>query len=152
VDIQNTFTVPASLGEVWQFFLDVDEVAPCVPGAQITETIDDSHFRGAINVKLGPAQVSYRGELSVERYPDDGVMVLNAKGTGLRGMGGASAVIRAHLVEEGDGSTRVDVDTTLDISGRVAQFGRGIIADVANRQMREFASCLQEKINARVSG
>lgn len=152
MDIHSSFTVEAPLDDVWRSVLNVHEVAPCVPGAEITETVDDTHFKGAITVKLGPAQVSYRGELVLERDEPGRAIILHARGTGLRGMGGATATITARLSGEGGGITRVDVDSQVDVSGRVAQFGRGIIQDVANRQLRQFASCLEQKLRARGAG
>jgi len=148
MDFFNTFSVRAPQQAVWEFLLDVYEVAPCVSGAEILEELGADHYKGAVTVKLGPAQVSYRGELQVERDSDGRAITLRAKGAGLRGMGRATATIIARL-SENDGETRVDVNSQVDVAGRVAQFGRGIIKDVATRQNTRFAACLESKLLAR---
>lgn len=146
MDFDNQFFVSAPLDTAWSFMLDVEQVAPCVPGAQLTETLDDRHFRGTVKVKLGAVQVTYRGELEME--PDERArsVVLRAKGTETRGSGGASGTFTSALTQTPDGRTRVDIHSEVDVTGRVAQFGRSIMQDVANRLVGEFAACLETKI------
>ncbi len=148
MEFTNSFTVQAPLTEVWTFMLDAQEVAPCVPGAQITETIDEQHYKGTVKVKLGAVQMNYRGEMELD--PDEAArrIILRAKGSELRGSGGASGTVTTFLVEGPDGGTEVNIHSQIDVTGRVAQFGRGIMQDVANRLIREFAQCLEQKIVA----
>ncbi len=148
MEFTNSFTVQAPLTEVWTFMLDAHEVAPCVPGAQITETIDERHYKGTVKVKLGAVQMNYRGEMELD--PDEAArrIILRAKGSELRGSGGASGTVTTFLVEGPDGGTEVNIHSQIDVTGRVAQFGRGIMQDVANRLIREFAQCLEQKIIA----
>lgn len=148
MEFTNSFTVQAPLMEVWTFMLDAQEVAPCVPGAQITETVDERHYKGTVKVKLGAVQMNYRGEMELD--PDEAArrIILRAKGSELRGSGGASGTVTTFLVEGPDGGTEVNIHSQIDVTGRVAQFGRGIMQDVANRLIREFAQCLEQKIVA----
>ena len=121
-------------------------MTPCVPGAEITEEIGDTQFRGTVKVKLGAVQVVYRGELEIQADESTRTITLNGKGTELRGSGGAKGSATVTLVEQGEGMTQVTVQSHVDVTGRVAQFGRGIMQDVANRLMNEFAGCLEQKL------
>lgn len=145
MDFTNSFSVKAPFDQVWHILQDVHAVAPCVPGTSITEEIDPTHFRGTIKVKLGPIQMSFRGDL--EMTPDDAnhTIVIRARGSELRGVGGASGTITTRLTPE-DGATHVEIDSRIDVSGRIAQFGRGIIQDVAGRNIKAFAACLEQKL------
>jgi carbon monoxide dehydrogenase subunit G len=148
MEFTNTFTVQAPLDEVWDFLLDAQEVAPCVPGATLTESVDAQHHKGTVKVKLGAVQMSYRGELEMLPDKSTSTIVLRARGTEQRGSGGASGTFTTHLSEE-SGSTTVEIQTKVDVTGRVAQFGRGIMQDVAYRMIKDFASCLETKLQAR---
>lgn len=154
MEFTNSFTVKAPLETVWAFMLDAREVAPCVPGAELTESLDATHHRGTVKVKLGAVQMSYRGELEIE--PDEAArtIVLRARGSETRGSGGATGTFTTTLTSPPEGGTHVDIQTHVDVTGRVAQFGRGIMQDVANRMIKEFAGCLEQKLsaNADVSG
>ncbi len=149
MEFTNSFAVQAPLSVVWDFMLDAQEVAPCVPGAQITDVVDDRHFKGTVKVKLGAVQMTYRGELEME--PDEGsrTITLRAKGTEMRGSGGASGTFTTRLVEGSEGLSQVEMQSRVDVTGRVAQFGRGIMQDVANRIIKEFAKCLEQKLQQR---
>ncbi len=148
MEFSNSFTVRAPIEDVWTFMLDAREVAPCVPGATLTESLDATHHRGTVKVKLGAVQMSYRGELEI--FPDEATRTieLRARGTETRGSGGASGVFHSTLTVTDDGSTLVEIQTKVDVTGRVAQFGRGIMQDVASRMIKEFAGCLEAKIMA----
>jgi carbon monoxide dehydrogenase subunit G len=148
MDFTNEFTVDAPLATVWEFMQNAEEVTPCVPGASITEQIDDTHYKGTVKVKLGAVQMSYRGEM--EMVPDEGdrTITLQAKGRETRGSGGASGTVTTRLVDAGDGRTKVEIHSQIDVTGRVAQFGRGIMQDVANRLIKDFAACLEQKMTA----
>lgn len=152
MDFTNRFTVNAPGSLVWDFMLDAQEVAPCVPGAQITEIVDDTHFKGTVKIKLGAVQMQYRGELAMEPDQEARTITLRAKGTETRGSGGASGTFTTRLTDSADGGTDVEIQTHVDVTGRVAQFGRGIMQDVSNRLIKEFASCLEQKLQARAAG
>ncbi len=146
MEFSNTFTVKASIEQVWDFMLDAREVAPCVPGAELTESVDATHHKGTVKVKLGAVQMSYRGELEMLPNREARPIVLNARGTETRGSGGASGVFTTKLASTDDGGTLVEIHTRVDVTGRVAQFGRGIMQDVAGRMIKQFAACIEAKL------
>ena len=147
--LEQSFEVKAPLEEVWKTLIDIEHVAPCLPGAEITEAGDDGTYRGTFTVKLGPTTAAYRGELSMEEA-DDGAhrAVMRATGQDKRGQGSAKATIVSTMRSEDD-VTKVDVETDFTITGRLARFGRGgMIQDISNRLLKDFANCLQERIEA----
>lgn len=145
--LDNTFTIPVPAAQAWPVLLDLERIAPCVPGAQITKREGDD-FHGKIKVKLGPVGLSYSGIISVLSQDEaSGVAVLRGRGRETRGNGTATATITCRLVEK-DGSTDVFVDTDLAITGKPAQFGRGALADVAGTLIGQFAGNLAEEITA----
>lgn len=148
--LQQSFDVDAPASEVFDALVDVERVAPCLPGAEITESGDDGTYHGTFSVKLGPASASYRGEVQMEAVDEaQRTATMRANGRDTRGQGSAKALITSR-VSEVDGRTRVEVETDLTITGRLARFGRGgMIEDVSNRLMRDFASCLQSQFEAR---
>jgi carbon monoxide dehydrogenase subunit G len=148
MDFTNSFTVNVPLDRVWEHLLDAEKVTPCVPGAQLTETIDDRHHKGTIKVKLGAVQMSYRGQLEMEPDEEAHTILLRAKGTETRGSGGASGVVTTTLSSDENGATMVVMESHVDVTGRVAQFGRGIMQDVANRLVKDFARCLESHLIA----
>jgi uncharacterized protein len=141
--------VRAPLERVWGALVDVERVAPCLPGAEITESSDDGVYRGNFSVRLGPTTASYRGELRMEEADEAAHRAtMRASGQDKRGQGSAKATIVSVLREEGE-VTRVDVETDFTITGRLARFGRGgMIRDVSNRLLEDFSTCLQETIEA----
>lgn len=144
--LDHTFTVPAPVDEAWKTLLDVPRVAPCMPGATLTE-FDGESFSGTVRVKLGPVSLTYRG---TGRFADVDEaarrVVIEASGKESRGSGTATATVTAVLVE-GAGATRVDVGTDLTITGRPAQFGRGMISDVGDRLLGQFANSLEQLLH-----
>ena len=145
--LEHSFRVAAPLERVWDALIDVERVAPCLPGAEITEAGDDGTYRGTFSVRLGPTTAAYRGELSMEEV-DAGAhrAVMRASGQDKRGQGSANATIVSTVRAEGDGTT-VDVETDFTITGKLARFGRGgMIQDVSNRLLRDFSDCLQRTI------
>jgi carbon monoxide dehydrogenase subunit G len=145
VELQHTFTVPIPVDEAWTAFNDLEGIAPCFPGAEIT-SVDGDDFTGLAKVKLGPISLQYTGSgRFVERHESAHRAVIEASGKDKRGNGTASATITARLVQEGPG-TRVVVDTDLKITGRPAQFGRGVITDVGNKLLDQFATCLSQTL------
>jgi uncharacterized protein len=147
--LENEFTVPAPLEQAWEVLLDVERVAPCLPGAAITEHDEDGTYRGEFKVKLGPTTAAYRGTVKVEEADEAAHRcTLRAKGTDKRGQGGASATIVNTLTETASG-THVDAVTDFTITGRLARFGRGgMIEDISNRLMRDFSTCLASRLSA----
>ena len=148
MDLNHSFTVPASLSETWKTFEDIESVAGCFPGATVTE-VDGNDFKGTCKVKLGPIAMVYSGTGTfVEKDETARKFVIDAKGKDKRGNGTAGALVTATLTDEGGGSTRVDVNTDLAITGKPAQFGRGVIEDISNKLLQQFVTCLQDKVGA----
>jgi uncharacterized protein len=149
VKLQQSFEVRAPVERVWETLIDIERVAPCLPGAEITEAGDDGSYRGTFSVRLGPTTAAYRGELSLEEVDEAAHrVVMRASGQDKRGQGSAKATIVSTMEGEGE-LTRVDVDTDFTITGRLARFGRGgMIQDISNRLLKDFADCLQQRIEA----
>ena len=147
--LEQSFEVRAPLERVWETLVDVERVAPCLPGAEITEVAEDGSYHGTFSVRLGPTTAAYRGELQIEERDEDAHRVtMRATGQDKRGQGSAKATIVSTMRSEDD-VTRVDVETDFTITGRLARFGRGgMIQDISNRLMKDFANCLQERIEA----
>ena len=145
--MEQSFEVQAPLEQVWSALLDLERVAPCLPGAAITGHDEDGTYRGTFSVKLGPMTAAYNGTIKVEEVDEAAHRAtLKAKGTDKRGQGGANATI-VNTLSEHDGGTTVAAVTDFNITGRLAQFGRGgIMEDVSNRLMRDFATCLSTRL------
>lgn len=143
--IENEFVVDAPVQRAWDAMLDLERIAPCLPGASIDEAADEE-YQGTMAIKLGPISTRYRGTVRVEEADEENYRaVLKANGQETRGQGSASATITSTLYEE-DGSTRVHVETDMQVAGRVAQFGRGIMQDVAEEMMDRFSTCVEQEI------
>jgi hypothetical protein len=142
--LEQSFTVAAPVEQVWDMLIDVERVAPCLPGAEITGQSPDGSYEGNFTVKLGPTTASYRGSLRMESLDEASrTATMHAKGTDKRGQGGANATIVSTMRQEGE-ETVVDVATDFTITGRLARFGRGgMIEDISKRMMRDFSQCLQ---------
>ncbi|HEY7074909.1 MAG TPA: SRPBCC family protein [Solirubrobacteraceae bacterium] len=145
--MEQSFEVQAPLDVVWAALIDLERVAPCLPGASITGHDEDGTYHGTFQVKLGPTTASYRGTIKIEEIDEaNHTATLRANGTDKRGQGGAHATI-VNSVREGDGVTHVDAVTDFTITGRLARFGRGgMIQDISNRLLRDFATCLQGRL------
>jgi uncharacterized protein len=148
MEFDNTFTVAAPIDEVWGAVLDVERVAPCVPGAQVLEQTGDNAYKVAIRVRLGPVSMIYNGEVEVvEQYPDDRRAVMSARAKESRGQGTADARVEMRLSQD-DGTTHGAIHTEVAISGRAAAMGQGIIADVSARLIDTFAANLAQMLAA----
>jgi uncharacterized protein len=147
--LEQSFTVAAPIEVVWDALIDVERVAPCLPGAEITGHGPDGSYEGNFTVKLGPTTASYRGSLKMDSLDEASrTATMHARGTDKRGQGGAQATIVSTLREEG-GETVVDVITDFTITGRLARFGRGgMIEDISRRMMRDFSQCLQATLTS----
>ncbi|HEX6709460.1 MAG TPA: SRPBCC family protein [Rubrobacter sp.] len=144
--INNEFTVSAPIDQAWETMLNLERIAPCLPGAAIKEEKGEGEYDGTMKVKIGPITANYKGTVKFEEVDEENHRaVLQATGRDARGQGTASATITSTLQEEGD-STRVTVETDMKLTGRAAQFGRGIAQDVATKMLGQFASCLEEEI------
>jgi carbon monoxide dehydrogenase subunit G len=148
--LDQSFTVPVPVDQAWEVLLDVPRIAPCMPGAALTD-FDGEAFNGTVKVKLGPIQLTYKGKgRFVERDEAARRVVIEASGRDVRAAGTAAATVTAVLVPDGD-ATRVDVATELTVTGKPAQFGRGMLADVSGKLLGQFADCLAGKLAAQES-
>jgi carbon monoxide dehydrogenase subunit G len=147
--IENSFEVAAPIDRVWSYLLDVEKVVPCMPGAELTETIDESNWKGRVTVKLGPVSLAFAGKVNMEERDESAHRaVLKGSGMEQRGKGAASAVITSTL-EAGPGdNTIVNIVQDLKVSGQAAQFSRGMMQDVTNKLTQQFADCLQTNMQA----
>lgn len=145
MDLSNEVEIDAPIQTVWEAVNDVERIAPCLPGAQLQEIDDEAgEYRGVVKVKVGPVTAQYKGAASFNEQDAASRQVrLAAKGRDSRGAGTANAVITATLTESAGGRTRVTVGTDLTVTGKVAQFGRGVLADVSEKLMGQFAGNLE---------
>lgn len=147
VELQHSFTVPTSVDDAWALFMDLERVGNCFPGATVTEATD-SAFSGTVKVKLGPITLLYAGSGSfVERDEAAYRAVLQAKGKDKRGNGTAGATVTIELSPDGEG-TRADVTTDMAITGKPAQFGRGVMQDVSDKLLGQFSACIEQQLTA----
>ncbi|MEU2349714.1 SRPBCC domain-containing protein [Modestobacter sp. NPDC049651] len=145
MQLENSFTVPVPVEEAWRVLMDIERIAPCMPGAAL-DSVSGDDFTGRVKVKLGPINLTYQGKASfVERDETAHRAVIDAKGKDQRGNGTAAATVTATLAAEGS-ITRVDVLTDLNITGRPAQFGRGVMTDVGNKLLGQFADRLSAQL------
>src|SRR5216684_7947881 len=147
MEMDHSFTVPVPPERAWDVLLDVERIAPCMPGA-IVDEFDGEVVTGRIKVKVGPVSLTYRGTAKfTERDPDARVIVLEASGKETRGAGTASATVRASLEPESGGeATKVSMHTTMNVTGRPAQFGRGVMVEVGGKLVEQFAQNLRRQI------
>ncbi len=151
MEIKNAFQVDAPIDRVWAYMLDVAKVAPCMPGAELTDTVDDTTWKGSVTVRLGPVKMGFGGTVVMTERDDAAHhVVLKADGREQRGRGAASALITTDM-SEADGGTKVEFVTDLTITGAAAQYGRGMIQDISSKLTNEFAGCLKENIAAEES-
>lgn len=147
MELNHRFTVPIGVEETWAHFNDIASVAECFPGAQVTEA-DESSFSGSVKVKLGPIALQYNGSGTfVEKDEDTHRFVVDAKGKDKRGNGTAGAKVTVSMSDAG-GSTDVSVETDLAITGKPAQFGRGVMQDVSDKLLGQFVACLEQRLAA----
>jgi len=145
VQLENSFTVPVPIDEAWRVLLDIERIAPCMPGAAL-DSVDGDDFTGRVKVKLGPINLTYQGKASfIEKDEAAHKAVIDARGKDQRGNGTAAATVTANLKAEGS-ITRVNVLTDLNITGRPAQFGRGVMTDVGNKLLGQFADKLAAQL------
>jgi uncharacterized protein len=145
MELNHRFTVPIGVEETWAHFNDIASVAECFPGAQVSEA-DESSFSGSVKVKLGPIALQYNGSGTfVEKDAEAHRFVVDAKGKDKRGNGTAGAKVTVSMSDAG-GSTDVSVETDLAITGKPAQFGRGVMQDVSDKLLGQFVACLEQRL------
>lgn len=143
---EDRFTVSLPMAQAWEVLLDVERMAPCMPGAELLEVVD-GEYRGVVKVKLGAITTQYKGAVRFAEVDETGHrVVLRAEGRETRGQGNAAATVTASLEQTPDGATAVAIETDLSITGKVAQFGRGVLADVSSKLLGEFARCVEESL------
>jgi len=143
--IEDRFRVDLPVEEAWRVLLDIERIAPCMPGAELQEVEGDA-YRGVVKVKVGPITAQYKGTARlVEADADARRAVIEAQGRDTRGQGNASATITMSLSPDGSG-TEVSIDNDVTITGKVAQFGRGVMADVSSKLLAQFVECLEATV------
>lgn len=146
MELTHEFEVPVGIDRAWEVLNDIETIAPCLPGATV-ESVDGDDFSGSVKVKVGPIQLTYTGTVTfLERDEVGHVVRIDAKGTDRRGGGTAAAAITATLTDKGAETTAVSVHTDLAVTGKPAQFGRGVMADVGDKLLGQFADCLASEI------
>jgi carbon monoxide dehydrogenase subunit G len=144
--LENEFTVPAGIDEAWAVLLDVERVAPCLPGAAVERAGDDGEYNGTMTVKIGPITARYKGSVRIQEADEaNRRAVMRAQAKDARGQGTAAATITSTMEEAAEG-TRVKVVTDMRVTGPAAQFGRGVMQDVSAKMMRQFADCLAREM------
>jgi carbon monoxide dehydrogenase subunit G len=144
--LENSFEVAASIDEVWPYLLDVEKVVVCMPGAELTETIDADNYKGKVKIRLGPVSLAFAGKVTVaERDDAQHRVVLKGSGMEQRGKGRATVSVTA-TAEEAPGGTNVKIVQDLQIQGQIASMSRGMMHDVTAKLTQQFADCLQTNI------
>lgn len=146
--IDNSFTVPLPAAEAWRVLMDIERIVPCMPGAELTETLDERSYKGQVSVRLGPVALTFKGRASFEEIDEAGHRArIKAQGTDTKGRGGANADVTFRL-EPAEAGTDVRIETDLNLSGSVAQYGRGagMISDLAAHLVGQFAECLRRQL------
>ncbi len=149
MEFDNSFEVPLPVAEAWVVLMDIERIVPCVPGAELTEIIDADNFKGSVSVRLGPVALTFAGRATFEERDDEAFSArVKAQGSDSKGRGGANADVTFHIVAVGDAVSKVEIHTNLQLSGSVAQYGRGVgmITDVASQIIGKFADCLRDQV------
>ncbi len=146
--IEDSFTVHTPVDRLWAFIQDVERIAPCLPGAELTEVVDDRTWKGKVLVKFGPVQMSFSGTVVMEERDDLAHRAtLSAKGAEQRGKGVANAKVESWLEPAGDDGTTVHIRSDITITGAAAQMSRGLLPEVSKLLTKQFADCLESKLN-----
>ena len=151
MEINNAFNVSLPPAEAWAVLMDIEHIAPCMPGAEVTETVDEKTYKGRVSVRLGPVALTFDGVAQFEAIDEARRQArVSARGADPKGRGGAEAKVNFSLAADGDG-TRVDIHTDLQLSGSIAQYGRGagMIADLASQLVGQFANNLDAQLTAK---
>jgi len=148
--IENAFTVAAPMEDLWAYLLDVERIAPCMPGAELTETVDERNWKGNLKAKFGPVTMSFAGTVAMESRDDvEHRVVLRARGMEQKGKGAAEATVTSWLEPGGaDGQTTVKMQAEIILTGAAAQLSRGLLPEISKKLTRQFADCLQAGMSA----
>jgi carbon monoxide dehydrogenase subunit G len=152
VRIENSFEVTASPEAAWDLLMDIPRVVPCLPGAELVETVDDSNWKARVKVKLGPISLTFLTDVTRDEVDETARRVrLAANAREERGRGAASATIESSLADA-EGRTQVSTVTELTLTGPVAQYGRGLVQDVSSQLLKSFADCLENQLATAENG
>jgi carbon monoxide dehydrogenase subunit G len=144
--IENEFTVAADPGFLWRYLLDVERIAPCMPGAELTEVVDDRNWKGKLNAKFGPVSLSFAGTVTMEERDDDAHRVtLSAKGMESKGKGAATAKVTSLLEPPVDGKTTVRMQADITLTGAAAQLSRGLLPEISKKLTQQFADASRRR-------
>lgn len=147
--IENEFRVATPVDDLWAFLLDVERIAPCMPGAELTETVDERHWKGKLNMKFGPVALSFAGTVEMTDRDDAAHRaVLHAKGMEQKGKGAANATVTSWLEPASDGETTVKMTADITLTGAAAQLSRGLLPEISKKLTQQFADCLEATMNA----
>jgi len=147
VEISKTFSIRASINDVWDFMTDIKSVSTCIPGAQYIESLEDNEHSVMLTVKVGPIKSSYRSEVAIKSLDESNyTMEIQGRGTDTKGKGGANMEMTGKLIDNGDGTTGVTGDSMVTIQGMLAQFGSRMIEDVSNQLFVQFTENLCTKL------
>lgn len=149
MQIENEFTVATPVDQLWSYLLDVERIAPCMPGAELTEIVDESTWKGKVNMKFGPVSLSFAGTVAMKERDDVAHRVsLHAQGMEAKGKGAATATVTSWLEPAEGGQTTVKMAADITLTGAAAQLSRGLIPEVSKKLTQQFADCLEATINA----
>lgn len=147
--IENEFTVSTPIDDLWAYLLDVERIAPCMPGAELTETVDERTWKGKVNMKFGPVALAFAGTVEMTERDDEAHRaVLHAKGREAKGKGAANATVTSWLEPAGDGETTVKMSADITLTGAAAQLSRGLMPEISKKLTQQFADCLESTMNA----
>ena len=142
--IENEFTVEAPTEFLWDYLLDVEKIAPCMPGAELTEVVDDRNWKGKLNAKFGPVALAFAGTVTMQERDDQAHrVVLHAKGMEQKGKGAANATVTSWLEPPVDGNVTVKMQADITLTGAAAQLSRGLLPEISKKLTQQFADCLQ---------
>ena len=147
--INKTFQIERPINEVWDFLSDPNKIVTCVPGAKLTETIDDQNYKGTVTMKIGPVVTSFNGQITLTNLDEaNHEMEINGKGVDTKGKGSADMVLTGKLVDNGDQTTEVTNNMEISITGKLAQFGSRMIVDVSDQVFKQFLSNFKSQMLA----
>ena len=147
--INKTFQIERPINEVWEFLSDPNKIVTCVPGAKLTETIDDQNYKGTVTMKIGPVVTSFNGQITLTNLDKaTHEMEINGKGVDTKGKGSADMVLTGKLVDNGDQTTEVTNNMEISITGKLAQFGSRMIVDVSDQVFKQFLSNFKSQMLA----
>ena len=150
--IENEFRATAPVGELWAFLLNVERIAPCMPGAELTEVVDDRTWKGKVSMKFGPVAMVFAGTVTMQDRDDAAHrVVLSAKGMEQKGRGAANASVTSWLEPAGEGATVVKMRADISLTGAAAQLSRGLMPEVSKKLTQQFADCLEQTLAANAS-